>query len=1022
MKKIVKVVILLFLFFFCIVNISFGQSVEENKEVRNFLNEMFQPLNKSKIPYGLLKDYAFELTDLDKFTGSALTDNNCVDRQTYELLLRSIRSSAVATKPFGDVFEILTKQYSLGDNNTISLSGLAYQFSVIKENAVANGLIRYEGEKVYDNTKNGIWQDPYETNYAIGFCAHDSIFRGRSFTFKLDQSCWFSNLALRKIEIDPGIGSYLQISIGTPFSVNYSSSGTKELKLRITLSNGVQLYSHSRIEVKYAPMTKSAGIMSPVTITGDGYNGAQTKAEVTVRTRNGKLINPLIVVEGFDPRVSPAMPNGMGSFQVLDSILNKAEAGLSDKIISKNFDLVYVDWVNSEDYMQANANTLIKVIEWVNQQKEMSKSNMPNIILGQSMGGVIVRYALKTMENKNIKHGCAAYISLDAPHLGANVPLGVLYGLYGTMSFLENKKIIGGLVNKKGNTGTLLEIAERIVHSNAARQMLVNYVDFGGYLNNSLHDSWQKELAELGFPQGDKGKQFKMSAIANGGYSNNVTASSYLDANFSASSDILNLPVLSELSSVIIGVGLEDLWSGLLNLLPGKSTIKGSFQINPGTAAGAKITEIQLKYMKKLLWTVDISRTVFSYRQYMPGGLAYDIFPSSTFSIDKKSIDGSRGEKIPVIGKFNYNINVATSIPFVPTSSALCVGAGKSTLTQSMFTSRPNIAGTPFGANYWTPENMAENHAQITETSLQWIATQISTAIIGAPLGSTGSKYSLMNERGVVSGVKWSTSDNTIATVNNEGVLTVYKRGLITIVAIKDGITSSMNIASGIPRFVLDEVVREPGYYRIRAKCIDTEKGYADYILNSNSIMAYQWGVKSGNDAIKWTFSYSPEVRLSTLEEKENTTIYLRTIDFNKNVSNPIFVRVAGYDIYEFAMTTLIFNKQGELYDASGNNLPYEYMSFPFDLKGTSYEQFQTAKWNPVAAVIINDENDRRGIEWYGNESYVKYIVTPEDRKRILLFPDNKVVVYTVMLLNYDGEIVQKTPVSVMYKANFPSK
>ena len=89
--------------------------------------------------------------------------------------------------------------------------------------------------------------------------------------------------------------------------------------------------------------------------------------------------------------------------------------------------LFYVDWDYSEEYIQANANTLIKVIQWVNAQKDNQENIATNVILGQSMGGVIARYALRKMEDAGMEHQVSLYISHDSPHLGANVPLGALY-------------------------------------------------------------------------------------------------------------------------------------------------------------------------------------------------------------------------------------------------------------------------------------------------------------------------------------------------------------------------------------------------------------------------------------------------------------------------------------------------------------------------------------------------------------------------------------------------------------------
>lgn len=559
MKKNVQKIILLFLSFFCILGLSFGQNVEENQEVRNYLDGIFQTLDKSKVPNSLLKDYAFELVNLDRFTGTQLMNNNYVDRQTYELLLRTIRSSAVGIKPFGEVEDILTQQYGFGNQNTVSISAIAYQYSAIRADALTGGLIRYENGKVYDNIKNGIWQNPYENKYVIGFCAHDSICTGQTFTFKLDRNCWLSNVPYQKIEIDPGTGSYRQISIGGTTSVSFSSSGAKEMKLRVTLSNGTQLVSHSKIEVRIPLYTRTIYNEPVRTETGNAYNGVQTQAEIFVKSRDGAIRNPLIIVEGFDPRTVDH-ERGYTDFGKFRDIITNAQSQTGNVTLTSMFDIIYVDWVDSENYIQANAYTLMKVIDWVNQQKHSNRSSASNVILGQSMGGLVVRYALRTMENNNQSHETSHFVSYDTPHLGANIPLGVLYALYGTISFLENQKTIGYFVNKKTNSGTYLEFAERLAHCNAARQMLVNYVDFGGNLNNSLHENWQKELADLGFPQGDKNKEFKMMGIANGSYMDSNVLSPYLNADFSASSDMVDL-ILPFISGTVIGLALNDLWA-----------------------------------------------------------------------------------------------------------------------------------------------------------------------------------------------------------------------------------------------------------------------------------------------------------------------------------------------------------------------------------------------------------------------------------------------------------------------------
>lgn len=44
-------------------------------DIRQWLNRMFEHLDKSKIPHGLLRDYALEMADLDIYNGKEINDS-----------------------------------------------------------------------------------------------------------------------------------------------------------------------------------------------------------------------------------------------------------------------------------------------------------------------------------------------------------------------------------------------------------------------------------------------------------------------------------------------------------------------------------------------------------------------------------------------------------------------------------------------------------------------------------------------------------------------------------------------------------------------------------------------------------------------------------------------------------------------------------------------------------------------------------------------------------------------------------
>ena len=228
-----------------------GQShfVEDTPEVRNWLDNMFQHLDKSKIPHGLLRDYAFELADLDIYNGKELNDSNYVDRVAFENLLRTVRSSSVGAKPF-NAEEVLATQHSLSGSGKGIIGVVLYQYSYIREDALSSHLIRYENEQVFDNEVNGVWQNPYSIGYTLGFSAQDTVFYGSNISYSFPASIWKSNVTSGKVEFDADDGrGYVSVSSGSSYQGSYSSTGVKHLKMRVRLADGSYLYSHSLVKV-----------------------------------------------------------------------------------------------------------------------------------------------------------------------------------------------------------------------------------------------------------------------------------------------------------------------------------------------------------------------------------------------------------------------------------------------------------------------------------------------------------------------------------------------------------------------------------------------------------------------------------------------------------------------------------------------------------------------------------------------------------------------------------------------------
>ena len=120
---------------------------------------------------------------------------------------------------------------------------------------------------------------------------------------------------------------------------------------------------------------------------------------------------------------------------------------LLEELRQKGFDVIIVNFptyttlnINNNQnvvidggayYIESNALSIVKLIKGVNQKLVENGSTNQIALFGPSMGGQISRYALSYMEkkfqetnNNDWLHNVYLWVSIDSPHLGANIPLG----------------------------------------------------------------------------------------------------------------------------------------------------------------------------------------------------------------------------------------------------------------------------------------------------------------------------------------------------------------------------------------------------------------------------------------------------------------------------------------------------------------------------------------------------------------------------------------------------------------------
>ncbi len=261
------------------------------------------------------------------------------------------------------------------------------------------------------------------------------------------------------------------------------------------------------------PLTSSIAFQG---VTETQAFAGQAEYEIFPDTGDGVFDKPIILVDGFDPNDSRSIP-------MIYEMLNYGSGqNLADDLRAQGFDVVLLNFPNytrpadgalisgGSDYIQRNAMTLVELLSVVNAAKV---GEAQNVVIGPSMGGLIARYALRYMEMNGLDHDTRLYLSFDAPHKGANIPIGFQH-------------LFNYMANGPLGDATVAILVDAMLKSPASSQMLIDH--FEGHLQSgsvfnfnpsvtlptgkpNFRDAFQAELDAMGFPQ-----QTRNVAISNG--------------------------------------------------------------------------------------------------------------------------------------------------------------------------------------------------------------------------------------------------------------------------------------------------------------------------------------------------------------------------------------------------------------------------------------------------------------------------------------------------------------------------
>ncbi|WP_194716550.1 MULTISPECIES: lipase family alpha/beta hydrolase [Mesonia] len=592
---------------------------EINTEFAEKINHIFEPLEKNRVPHGLLLDYAFEFTDLAAYNGK-VTDTNAVHLGIYKEIYNTLLMAQVKRdKEYmynPEEFKSRWNNLRQLHNQTVTftphivLSGLYYKYAKIAATALAKEKIRIENDQIHDVYRNGIWQNPYEVKPTFAMSAPVMKVQGLTANISLPENLFYTNqkstVQSISANFDDGKG-YQNISYDTPIQVKYDQEGMYTWRFRLRLTNGEVLEAHTKMIFKanHTMEEQQDEYDTEQIAATKSYLGVTGTASLQIIDRHGDgLQNPLIIAEGFDPAIlEPESIYGINNmFQLLENI-NLYAGDLPNTL--DLYDIIYVNWDDSFAPIQRNAYVLEEVINYVNQEKT---GNNQNVVLGQSMGGLAARYALKDMENDpNQDHDTSLYVSHDAPHQGANIPLGFQYLDRHVYKQFVKSPLLENLIVGIADGAAILYDVQTMFDAYSAKQMLKNYVNNNYQVDNQVHEAWQNELNQMGYPQ-----QTRNIALSNGNNCASPQPFNPGDQLFKVKGSVRS-GWLSDLLLTVYPLANTILWTStatityepgfLLGILPGSNKIKADFWARALPQSGSEqIYRGFMSYTKKVVW------------------------------------------------------------------------------------------------------------------------------------------------------------------------------------------------------------------------------------------------------------------------------------------------------------------------------------------------------------------------------------------------------------------------------------
>ena len=219
---------------------------------RNHANNVFGALEANRVPTGFLVDYGFDFTEPKIYNGQVLVDSTLMEQGLYSELYKTIFTSRFNNNTgqlrHPSIHDSLC--YIARSKEVITLSGLFFKFNAIDPNAQANGKMQTINGQLRDVYVNGVWQNPYQEFTTVAISPSIISYKLTYCSVVMPSNLFLSNMLsqISNIQFDANDGQgYRNILFDVPLTLNYADTGWKHWVFKVNLTNGQQLYSHSKV-------------------------------------------------------------------------------------------------------------------------------------------------------------------------------------------------------------------------------------------------------------------------------------------------------------------------------------------------------------------------------------------------------------------------------------------------------------------------------------------------------------------------------------------------------------------------------------------------------------------------------------------------------------------------------------------------------------------------------------------------------------------------------------------------------